>query len=100
MKQRILKPIIMLALLAGVGAVVMLLWNAIIPTVIGWGAVSYLQAVGLLVLCRLLFGSFSGIKGRTNATLQGDRDELKAKLKGMTKEEKRDYIRGYMKNEQ
>ncbi len=100
MKQRILKPIIMLAALAAIGAVVMLLWNAIIPSVIGWGAISYLQAVGLFLLSRILFGSLSGIKGRTNATMQGNRDELKAELKGMSREEKRDYIRNYMKNEQ
>lgn len=100
MKTRILRPIVTLALLAGIAVVVMLLWNAIIPSVIGWGVLSYLQAVGLLALCRLLFGSFSGFKGRTNEALQGNREELKEQLKGMSREEKREYIRRKMSNEQ
>lgn len=34
----------------------MLLWNAIITPVMAVGAISYWQALGLLVLCRVLFG--------------------------------------------
>ncbi len=35
----------------------MLLWNAIMPGLVKVGRISYWQAVGLLVLFRLLFGS-------------------------------------------
>jgi hypothetical protein len=42
------------------GWVVMLLWNAILPTVTGVSALTYWQAVGLLVLCKILFGGFRG----------------------------------------
>lgn len=42
------------------GAVVMWLWNAILPEVLGVGALSFWQAVGLLALCRILFGGFRG----------------------------------------
>lgn len=42
------------------GAVVQWLWNAILPQVTGWNALSYWQAVGLLALCRILFGGFWG----------------------------------------
>ncbi len=38
-------------------AVVMLLWNAILPKVSGLLALSYWQAMGILVLSRILFGS-------------------------------------------
>jgi len=57
-------PLIVLAFLAAGGLVVMLLWNAVvvkaIPAVL---PVNYPQAVGLLVLCRLLFGGFRGRPG-------------------------------------
>lgn len=40
------------------GLIVMLLWNALIPQIFGAAAIGYLQAIGLLVLCRVLFGGF------------------------------------------
>ncbi len=53
-------PLVILAAVALFGAVVMLLWNAILPPVLGVAVLSYWQAVGLLVLCRILFGGFRG----------------------------------------
>jgi hypothetical protein len=47
--------------IALLGWVVMTLWNAVIPGVfVGVRAVDYRQALGLLVLSRLLFGGFRG----------------------------------------
>ena len=51
------------------GEVVMHLWNWLLPPLFGWHAVSFWQALGLLVLCRILFGGFrngthGGGKGR------------------------------------
>lgn len=101
MKTRILRPIVTLALLAGIGVVVMLLWNAIIPSVIGWGVLNYLQAVGLLALCRLMFGNFSGMRSRAGIAMVGNRDGLREQLKGMSREQRFEHIRSYyMKNEQ
>jgi hypothetical protein len=40
------------------GYVVMFLWNSILPEVAHVGKLNYWQALGLLVLCRLLFGNF------------------------------------------
>ncbi len=36
----------------------MLLWNAILPQILHTSVINYLQALGLLVFCRLLFGGF------------------------------------------
>lgn len=47
-----------LAGVAGISAVVMLLWNAIVPDITGWTTINYWQAAGLLVLVRLLFSGF------------------------------------------
>ncbi len=38
------------------GAVVQLLWNWLLPPLLGWHAITFWQAVGLLALCRILFG--------------------------------------------
>ncbi len=47
-----------LAFLAVGSLVFMLLWNALLPAIFGLKAIGYWQAVGLLVLARILFGSF------------------------------------------
>ncbi|HVO12047.1 MAG TPA: hypothetical protein VMX54_15005 [Vicinamibacteria bacterium] len=38
------------------GEVVKLLWNAVLPPLFGWPQVGFWQALGLLILCRILFG--------------------------------------------
>lgn len=40
------------------GAVVMYLWNAILPDIASVSTITYWQALGLLVLSRILFGGF------------------------------------------
>ena len=49
--------------IATVGFVVMLLWNALLPALFGSPALSYFQAVGLLILSRILVGGFRGWPG-------------------------------------
>ena len=39
---------------------VMLLWNALIPAIFGLGTITWLQALGLLALSKILFGGRSG----------------------------------------
>jgi hypothetical protein len=40
------------------GEVVQLLWNWLLPPLFGWREVTFWQALGLLALCRILFGGF------------------------------------------
>jgi hypothetical protein len=42
------------------GYVVMALWNAVLPAATGLHAITFVQAVGLLVLSRILFGGLRG----------------------------------------
>ncbi len=42
------------------GYVVMLLWNWLMPTIFGLGTIGYWQAVGLIILAKLLFGHIGG----------------------------------------
>ena len=44
------------------GEIVRLLWNWLLPPLFGWPEVSFWQALGLLALCRILFGGL-GIGG-------------------------------------
>src|SRR3954471_16479008 len=60
---------------AALSVVVMLLWNALIPSSFAGPVLTFWQAAGLLVLCRLLFGGFSphhhGRHWRRRAGLDG-----------------------------
>jgi hypothetical protein len=38
------------------GEVVKLLWNWLLPPLFGWRPITFWQALGMLVLCRILFG--------------------------------------------
>lgn len=40
------------------GTVVMLLWNWLAPELFGLRLITFWQAIGLLALCRILFGGF------------------------------------------
>ena len=50
------------------GEVVKLLWNWLLPPLFGWGQITFWQGLGLLALCRILFGGFGFHGGsRSNA---------------------------------
>ncbi|MDR2104436.1 MAG: hypothetical protein LBP51_01635 [Deferribacteraceae bacterium] len=50
------KILIAIAVIVLLGLVVMFLWNALAPELFGLDKITYGQAVGLFLLCRLLFG--------------------------------------------
>ena len=45
------------------GYVTMRLWNWLMPALFGWHLIGFWQAMGILILCRLLFGGFHGRHG-------------------------------------
>jgi len=56
-----LAPVAILAMLLFItigGEVVLKLWNWLLPPIFGWRQITFWQAVGLLALCRILFGGF------------------------------------------
>jgi hypothetical protein len=67
MRFRAKYPVILLFILAAIAIMsmaVMLLWNAVVPTLfVGAHPIDYAHALGLLVLCRILFGGFRGHRG-------------------------------------
>ena len=59
MRMRFLKfGVIAIAAFAVFGFIVMSLWNSILPSATGWHPINYWQALGLLVLSKILFGGF------------------------------------------
>jgi len=66
------------------GWIVMLLWNWLLPAIVGWRAVTFWQALGLLALCRILFGGF----GRGGHRGSGVRGRIGERLERMTPEER------------
>jgi hypothetical protein len=76
------KAVLVLAVVALAAALVMVLWNTVATTALsGAHALDYVHALGLLVLCRLLFGGFRG-RGFGNRRAQWE------KWQAMTPEER------------
>ena len=65
--------------------VVMLLWNNILPSVLHVGAITFWQAMGILVLSKLLFG---GMRGRRGAGGGQWKKRMFGQWQQMTPEEK------------
>ena len=84
-------PLAILALLAFVaigGEIVKLLWNWLLPPLFGWRQITFWQALGLLALCRILFGGF-GVKGSSRSTMRRRMSERMAeRMEAMTPEER------------
>jgi hypothetical protein len=55
--------LIVIAAVAIFGKIVQSLWNWLIPGIVGWHAITFWQAIGLLLLCKILFGGFRGRGG-------------------------------------
>jgi hypothetical protein len=53
-------PLGIVAFSALAGFVVMLLWNALMPVIFHLGIITFWQALGLFILCKLLFGFGKG----------------------------------------
>ncbi len=68
------------------GAAVMGLWNAILTVVLGVKAISFVQALGILLLSKILFGSFGNRCGRC-----GRGAEMREKWQNMTPEEREKF---------
>ena len=59
-KGKFLIALLFIAALFLLPYIVMLLWNGILPEIIGVKTITYWQAVGIFILCKLLFGGFKG----------------------------------------
>lgn len=77
--------VLVAALLAIVSWVVMTLWNLLLPSLFALPAISFMQAAGLLLLSRILFG---GLRGRGFGPGMGWRRHMHERWEQMTPEER------------
>jgi len=91
---RVMGIVMFLAMIAVFSVIAMLLWNALMPEIFGFSALSYWQAAGLLVLARILFGGLgSGHWGsfeRHGGFHHGN--ALREKWLNMTDEERKEFL--------
>jgi hypothetical protein len=72
------------------GFVVMSLWNWLMPALFGWHVITFWQAVGILILSKILFGGF---RGRPGAHLHWRR-RMMERWEEMTPEEREKFRQG------
>jgi hypothetical protein len=70
------------------GQLVMHLWNWLLPTLFGWRQVTFWQAVGVLALCRILFGGFGRHGSGRSYARQRIRERMDERYATMTPEER------------
>jgi hypothetical protein len=84
-------PLAIVVLITIGGEVVMHLWNWLTPTLFGWRQIDLWQAIGLLALCRILFGRWGGgghgsggweKKGRLGRMTPEERENFRRNMRG------------------
>ncbi|MBI1306161.1 MAG: hypothetical protein GC181_06055 [Bacteroidetes bacterium] len=85
------------------GGIVMLLWNNTVSAIFGFPEISYLQGFGILLLSRILFGSWGGGHRHHDGRhpMHHWKNEMRHKLRHMTPEQKaefKDKLRNRMRN--
>jgi hypothetical protein len=80
------------------GELVMRLWNWLLPPLFGWRVITFWQALGLLVLCRILFGGLghhgpgrSGMRRRMRERME---ERMEQRWEQMTPEERERFRQG------
>ena len=80
--------------LALFGYVVMSLWNWLMPALFGWRLITFWQAVGILILSRILFGGFRGGRGGYGRNRYWRRRVIE-RWEQMTPEEREKFRQGF-----
>ena len=88
-------PIWFFAIAAAFSAVVMLLWNWLMPAIFDLAVINFWQALGLLALARILFGGFGFFeKARMHRRMYHDREghPIHKKWMRMSEEQRKEFI--------
>ena len=76
------------------GEVVSRLWNWLLPPLFGWPVITFWQALGLLLLCRILFGGFGFRGGPRHHIGRRMRERMSERWASMTPEERERFRQG------
>ncbi len=63
------------------GELVKLLWNWLVPPLFGWSQVTFWQALGLLALCRILFGGFGRHRSYRSPRTPEERERIRQAMR-------------------
>jgi hypothetical protein len=80
-------PLAIAAFLTLISFVVMQLWNALLPVILHVGVITFWQAMGIFILCKILFGFGKG-KGFGGGGNPWMRRRMEERFRNMTPEEK------------
>jgi hypothetical protein len=86
-KKGLLFAVIGIAAVFLFGLLVMSLWNALLPDLLGVKAITFMQALGVLLLSKILFGGFGGGGHRGGRGYEW-KQKMKEKWNTMTPEER------------
>ncbi|WP_139377444.1 hypothetical protein [Daejeonella lutea] len=81
-------PLIAIAFLSLVSYVVMILWNNLLPEILGVKTITFWQAMGIFILSKILFGFGKG-GGRMGSSWK--RRRMEERVKRMTPEEREQF---------
>lgn len=94
-------PFLFILMGAAMAAVVMLLWNWLMPAIFNLGVINFWQALGLVLLSKILFGGFSGKRGGccghryggyySGGAGHGWKDKFKSKWANMSEEDRKKW---------
>src|ERR1700688_859422 len=81
-------PLAVVAFLSLISFVVMTLWNYLLPGILHVGMITFWQAMGIFILCKILFG-FG--KGGHRGGAPWKRHKMAERFKNMTPEEREKF---------
>lgn len=99
-KHLVFIPLFLIVFTALFGWIVMLLWNWLMPDLFGLSTISFWQAAGLLLLCKILFGGFGGGHhgcGHGHGMHHGCGNKLRECWENMTPEERERIVEAHRK---
>ena len=70
------------------GEIVKLLWNWLVPPLFGWRMITFWQGLGILLLCRILFGHHGWRGGPRHAMRRRMMERMNERWEQMTPEER------------
>jgi|SRR5581483_7940699 len=70
------------------GEIVLHLWNWLLPPLFGWRAITFWQALGILVLCRILFGGHGWHGAGRSGMRRRMQERMAERCEHMTAEER------------
>ena len=96
-KHLVFIPLFLIVMAALLGGLVLWLWNWLMPDIFGLPALSFWQAVGLLVLCKVLLGGIGmGVGhhhgGHSHCGCHGGSNKLRERWEQLSPEERQRIV--------